>query len=54
VYVVETITEAPPMTGDIKDLKRQLIGSSQGRVDMGVYTSLQKKAGVEDKRYRFF
>jgi peptidyl-prolyl cis-trans isomerase D len=54
VYVVETITEAPPMTGDIKELKRQLIGSSQGRVDMGVYTSLQKKAGVEDKRYRFF
>lgn len=54
VYVVETITEAPPMTGDIKELKRQLIGSSQGRVDMGVYTSLQKKAGVEDRRYRFF
>jgi peptidyl-prolyl cis-trans isomerase D len=54
VYVVETITEAPPMTGDIKDLKKQLASSLQGRVDMGVYTSLQKKAGVEDKRYRFF
>ena len=54
VYVVETITEAPPMTGDIKDLKKQLASGLQGRVDMGVYTSLQKKAGVEDKRYRFF
>jgi hypothetical protein len=54
VYVVETVTEAPAMTTDIKDFKKQLASTNQGRVDMGVYNSLLKKAGVEDKRYRFF
>lgn len=54
VYVVEAVTEAPQMTTDIKDLKKQLASTNQGRVDMGVYNSLLKKANVEDKRYRFF
>jgi peptidyl-prolyl cis-trans isomerase D len=54
VYVVEAVTEAPQMTTDIKDLKKQLAATNQGRVDMGVYNSLLKKANVDDKRYRFF
>jgi hypothetical protein len=45
VYVVETITEAPPMTGDIKELKKQLASSLHGRVELGFYTRLHKKAG---------
>jgi peptidyl-prolyl cis-trans isomerase D len=54
VYVVEAVTEAPQMTTDIKEMKKQLASTNQGRVDMGVYNSLLKKANVEDKRYRFF
>jgi peptidyl-prolyl cis-trans isomerase D len=54
VYVVENITEAPAPPADLKEYKKQLASSLQSRVDNGVYSSLMKKANVEDKRYRFF
>ena len=54
VYVVENIAEAPAPPADLKEYKKQLASSLQSRVDNGVYSSLMKKANVEDKRYRFF
>ena len=54
VYVVENIVEAPAPPADLKEYKKQLASSLQSRVDNGVYSSLLKKANVEDKRYRFF
>lgn len=54
VYVVETITPAPPAPADLKDIQKQIASQSQNRVDYGVYSSMLKKAKVEDKRYRFF
>jgi peptidyl-prolyl cis-trans isomerase D len=54
VYVVETINEAPAPPADLKEYKKSLSANQQGRVDNGVYSSMLKKAKVDDKRYRFF
>ena len=54
VYVVETVTEAPAPPADLKEYKKSLAANLQGRVDNGVYSSMLKKAKVDDKRYRYF
>jgi len=54
VFVVEGAPASVTPPADLSAEKKQIVGSAQGRADNGIYTSLLKKAKVDDKRYRFF